>query len=304
MKLFITGASGYVGGSVAAALLADGHAVRGLARTDGAAAVLAARGIVPVMGTLDDADLLAAEARAADAVINAASSDHRPAIEALIAGLAGSGKPLLHTSGTSIVADRACGEPSDAVYDETTPFAPDPEKADRVAIDNRVRAAAGEGGRSVVLCNSLIYGYGLGAGRDSVQIPAIVAEARRTGVVHHVGRGLNIWSNVHIEDVVTLYRLALERAVPGDFLFVENGEACFRDVASAVAARLGLEPPVPCSIEAAIAAWGFQRAMFSLASNSRVRARRARALGWAPRHDSVLRWIAATMERTASASAS
>ena len=97
MKVFVTGASGYIGGSIAAHLLEHGHAVRG---ADNAGA-LGRLGIAPVLGDLDDAALLAREATGADAVVNAASSDHRASLVALIDALAGSGKPLLHTSGSA-----------------------------------------------------------------------------------------------------------------------------------------------------------------------------------------------------------
>ena len=86
MKIFVTGANGYIGGSVASALIADGHKVRGLVRSKERADAVAAHGVDPVIGSLDDADLLQAEARAADAVVNAASSDHRGVVEALISG--------------------------------------------------------------------------------------------------------------------------------------------------------------------------------------------------------------------------
>ena len=92
MRIFLTGANGFIGGAVASALIADGHRVRGLVRDQAKADAVAAHGVDAVLGTLDDAALLAAEARAADAVVNAASSDHRGAVEALLAGLAGSGK--------------------------------------------------------------------------------------------------------------------------------------------------------------------------------------------------------------------
>ena len=94
------------------------------------------------------------------AVINTASSDHRGAVEALIDALAGSGKPLIHSSGSSIVADLAMGEPSERIFDETTPIEPAPDKMARVAIDRRVLTAPGIS--SVVLCNSMIYGHTLG----------------------------------------------------------------------------------------------------------------------------------------------
>src|SRR5262249_38175469 len=122
MRVFVTGANGFIGGAVASALIADGHEVRGLVRDKVKAGTVAAQGIEPVVGSLDDAALLQAEARAADAVVNAASSDHRGAVEALIAGLAGSGQPFLHSSGSSIVADLAMGEPSDRIFHEGTAF--------------------------------------------------------------------------------------------------------------------------------------------------------------------------------------
>jgi NAD(P)-dependent dehydrogenase (short-subunit alcohol dehydrogenase family) len=118
MQIFITGANGFIGGAVASALIADGHTVRGLVRSKAKADAVAAYGVEAVVGSLDDATLLQAEARAADAVVNTASSDHRGAVEALIAGLSGSGKPLIHSSGSSIVADLAMGEPSDRIFDE------------------------------------------------------------------------------------------------------------------------------------------------------------------------------------------
>src|SRR5215471_20674832 len=135
MRIFLTGANGFIGGAAASALVAHGHSVRGLVRDKARVDAAAAQGIEAVVGSLDDAELLQAEARAADAVVNAASSDHRGAVEALIAGLSGSGKPLIHSSGSSIVADLAMGEPSDRIFHEATPIEPHADKAARVAID-------------------------------------------------------------------------------------------------------------------------------------------------------------------------
>jgi len=87
MNIFVTGAAGYIGGSVAQRLVASGHRVRGLVRTSAKAALLAESGIEPVVGTLDDDELLMREARAGDAVIDAASADHAPSVRALIAAL-------------------------------------------------------------------------------------------------------------------------------------------------------------------------------------------------------------------------
>jgi len=290
MQIFITGANGFIGGAVASALIADGHTVRGLVRSRAKADAVRAYGVEAVVGSLDDAALLQAEARAADAVVNAASSDHRGAVEALIAALSGSGKPLIHSSGSSIVADLAMGEPSDRIFHEATPIEPHADKAARVAIDRLVLAASGI--RSVVLCNTMIYGNALGAPAQSVQIPALVRQARASGVARYIGRGLNRWSNVHIADVAALYALAIAKSPAGTFMYVESGEEALAEISKAIAARLGLGAPQSWSAEQAIAAWGWNMAVFSLGSNSRVRGKAAADLGWSPTQRSVTRWIA------------
>ncbi|MBM9401060.1 NAD-dependent epimerase/dehydratase family protein [Gluconacetobacter azotocaptans] len=291
MKIFVTGASGYIGGSVAALLASKGHAVRGLIRSPAKAESVRAKGIEPVIGTLDDAALLRAEAATADSVINAADSDHQGAVEALLAGLAGTGKPFIHTSGTSLVGDEAMGEPSDAIFTEETPVRPEPDKEHRVAL-NRLIMEGAPGVRTIVLCNSLIYGDTLGVPAQSVQIPPLVAQAKESGIARYIGRGLNIWSNVHIADMADLYLLALEKAPTGSFYYVENGEAAFGDLVRAIAKALGLGEAQSWPAEEAIARWGRELAVFALGSNSRVRAGKARSeLGWTPTHTSVLEWV-------------
>ncbi|SHG80410.1 NAD-dependent epimerase/dehydratase family protein [Streptoalloteichus hindustanus] len=297
MRVFLTGVTGYIGGSIATRLVREGHEVAGLTRSPDTAHALVERGVEPVAGTLDDAAVLAREADRADAVINAADSDHRGAVEALTTALAGSGKPLLHTSGSSIVGEDTRGAGSDLVFTEDDvrpdgPWKPAPDKAPRVAIDRLVLDAASQNVRSVVLCNTLIYGHGRGIARDSVQLPRLVAQARNSGVARHVGPGHNIWSTVHIDDVVDLYLRALADAPAGSFYFVENGEASFADMTQAIADALNLGPAQPWDIDSAIAEWGYEPAVYALGSNSRVRGARARAeLGWAPQHASVLDWI-------------
>ncbi len=293
MNIFITGASGYIGGTVAARLLAAGHAVRGLVRDVAKGELLEEAGIRPVLGTLDDESMLAREASAADGVINAASADHAASVRALIAGLQGSGKPLIHTSGSSVVGDDAHGDSlSDAIFDEDTPLVVAPMKQPRRDLDLEVLATGTRGVRGIVICPSLVYGVGRGLNPHSIQVPFLVDQAKQHGAVRIVGSGVNRWSNVHIDDLAELYLLALERAPAGALYFAESGEASFAEVGQAIAVRLGLGAVE--SLPAAIAAesWGAARAYYTFGSNSRVRAKRARReLVWAPRHQSLLDWI-------------
>jgi nucleoside-diphosphate-sugar epimerase len=292
MKIFITGAAGFIGGSIATALVKQGHQVTGLVRNAEQEAEMLSLGITPITGTLDDSGLLCEQARQADAVINAASSDHRGAVEALIAGLQGSDKVFLHTSGSSIVGDASGGKGSDVIYYEGQLPEPTVDKAARVAIDNVVLDAAKRGVRSAVICNTLIYGHSLGVKRDSVQLPRLLKQAHKSGVVRHVGSGQNIWSNVHIEDVVALYSLALAKNPAGTFYFVESGEAAFADMSNAIAKALNLGPAQDWPLKDAEAEWGYEMANYGLGSNSRVRGKNARELlGWVPKRTDVTQWI-------------
>lgn len=293
MKVFLTGASGYIGGSVATALRGAGHQVVGLVRSAQKAQQVRTFGVEPVSGTLDDAALLARCAREADAVIHAADADHLGAVESMLGALAGSGKAFVHTSGSSIVGDQAWGEPSDRTYDDETPFEPGPGRAARVAVNQRVLAAARDGVRAAVLSPSLIYGTGRGAHRDSIQVPRLIALARKSGVARHVGRGENLWSNVHIDDLVDLYLSVLQHAPAGASYYAENGEASMRKVCEAISRALGYGGRTQgMSKEEAIAEFGEGPAAYTYGSNSRVRATRARReLGWAPRRDALLESI-------------
>ncbi len=196
------------------------------------------------------------------------------------------------------MGDASGGVFSDTVYDEDHLPAPTADKAARVAIDDLVLAAGKRGIASTVLCNTLIYGHGLGLARDSVQLPRLVAQAKKSGVVRYVGPGTNIWSNVHIEDVVDLYLRVLEQKQRGAFYFVASGEASFKDMANAIAKALKLGEAQSWPLEDAVREWGYEHANYALGSNSRVRGDKAKKeLGWAPAHASVIDWIAQDLVR-------
>lgn len=285
MKIFMTGTSGYIGGTVADSLVKSGHTIIGLARTEAAAARLRSFGIQAVRGELGSHGVVRDAARAADAVINCANAEDPFVIAAIIEGLAGSGKAFLHTSGTSVAGDRAAGKFSSKVYHEDTPLDPLPEKIQRVAVHRSVLAAAALEIRSVVLCPCLIYGQGRGANPDSIQVPTLIRQAIKSGVPRYIGAGENIWSTVHIDDVADAYLLALEAARAGSFFFIENGEASLKSIVESIGRLLGgKRAPEGWSIDEAIAEWGPMAAWFSLGGNSRVNADKARSmLGWKPR---------------------
>jgi nucleoside-diphosphate-sugar epimerase len=261
----------------------------GLVRQTDKASQLALRGIQPLLGTLADLAEITEAARAADAVINTANADEFLAADTLIKALAGSGKVLIHTSGTSVVSDRAAGEYSTAIFQEDSPFDPLPERRLRVAIDRAVLAAAQQKIRSVVIRPSLIYGRGHGLNPHSIQLPRLIELARKYKIARHVGRGLNVWSHVHIDDLVDLYLLALDAAPPGSLFYAENGEASWKAMASAVGRLLGFGAETrDWPIEEAVHEWG-PSAITSYGSNSRVSALKARKmLGWAPKGRTLL----------------
>lgn len=290
MKVFITGAAGYIGGSVAATLLKAGHKVSGLVRTEARAREVEPLGIDPVVGDLGDSAVLEKAAKDVDAVINAANSDNREVVDVFLSALRGSGKTFIQSSGTSIVADLADGEHPGKIYDEGTPVKPLPLRAGRVALNDAVLAASDEQLRTVVICPPLIYGTGLGTSADSVQVPWMIALAKKHGIGRHIGAGENIWSNVHISDLVDLYLRALQRAPAGAFYYAENGENSMRELAEAISRMLGYGGRTErMSVEEAVAEWGEAGARYTMGSNSRVRAVRAREeLGWSPSAPSLL----------------
>lgn len=289
MKILVTGATGYIGGSVSAKLMAAGHKIVGLTRSDDGASKLKELGIEPLVGSLISLDLLADAARSVDAVINAANADDPFAVEAMLPALEGTGKPFIHTSGSSIIADRAAGAASDLIFHEDTPYKSLPEREGRLAVEQLVLSYGQRGVRSCVLRPTLIYGTGLGLHKDSVQVPRMLKLAVDKGKALHIGPGENIWSNVHIDDVTDLYMLILEKAPPGSLFYAENGECSMRAVAQSISRLLGYGGKTESwPMAEALKEWGIS-AHATFASNSRVSALKARKmLDWKPSRPALL----------------
>jgi nucleoside-diphosphate-sugar epimerase len=293
MKVLITGATGYIGGSVAERLISRGYQVIGLVRSKDKVPLLKDRGVEPIVGTLDDSEILTNAAHDADAVIHAASADHPGSVVTLIAALERSGKTLITTTGSGIVADSAAGEYAGSVfYTEDTYFEPVPFRRPRVAINHLVRQAAIDKGiRSVVICPSMIYGKGHGLQPDSDQLPKIIALSKQVGAGVYFGKGLNRYSNVHIDDLVDLYLLVLEKAPGGSFFFAENGHASFKDIAEMVSRSLSLGgKTASISVEDVVRQYG-DAGRYGVTSNSLVSAVNARRLGWSPKAPSLLKYF-------------
>jgi nucleoside-diphosphate-sugar epimerase len=286
MRVLVVGATGYLGGAVALRLLREGHAVTALVRDAAKAEPLVRAGLAIRPGSLDDAAALQRATGDADAVINAADSDHAAGVNAILDAVAGTGKTFIHTSGISVTADRAAGAAGGAIRDEDTAFTPVPERAARFAIDTAVREAAARGCRPMVVCCPLVYGPPAWPGRESVQLPHLVGDARTHGVARYIGAGEARWSHCRIDDIAESYGLALAKGKAGALYYPENGEQSWGELA----ARIGRVMDVPAAtwtLDEAIAAWG-PRALWTYSSNARTRGVRIRQdLGWTPHSDDI-----------------
>lgn len=285
MKIFITGASGYIGGSLAEYLRDAGHNIVGLVRREDNASALRQRGIAALVGHLADPIIIAQATGSADVVVNTAEADNIDLVMPLVAALAGTGKTLIHTGGSSIVVDDAKGDVAGTqIFTDDSPFSPLDHRLPRVSVDRSVRRAGiTEGIRAAVISPTMVYGKGRGLKRDSHQIPTLAAKSLERGAGVFIGRGAPIWSSVYLGDLLALYALAIEKAPSGAFFFAESQESSFSEIATAISHSLGFEGRTESWLldEAVSELGGVARV--ALATNCRVRALNARRLlGWRP----------------------
>jgi nucleoside-diphosphate-sugar epimerase len=279
MRVFVTGASGWIGSAVVPELLEAGHDVVGLARSDTSADALAAAGVEVQRGSLQDPDSLHDGAAKADAVIhlafihdfsqydNSVQAD-QTAIATLGAALKGTGRPLVIASGMAALAD--------GVATEDDPFRPD---FPRALAANMALAFAGRGVRpSVVRLPPSVHGRG-----DDGFVPTLIHVARLRGRSGYIGSGTNRWPAVHRADAARLFRLAVERAPAGSILHAVGDEGVpTRSIAEVIGRHLEL-PVVSVPAEQAEEHFGWLGRFFAIdaAASSALTQQR---LGWKPTH--------------------
>jgi nucleoside-diphosphate-sugar epimerase len=281
MRVFVTGATGFIGSATVADLIAAGHEVLGLTRSEEGARALAAAGAEPHRGSLEDLESLKRGAAESDGVIHLAFNhdfsryvanceDDRRAIEAMGSVLVGSGRPLLVTSGTAM----RMGAPGELATEADPPASS--AQIPRAASEEAVMAFGAQGVSASVVRLPQVHDterHGL--------VSLAIETAREKGVSAYVGEGRNRWPAAHRTDVARLYRLALEKAESGvRYHAVAEEGVAMRDIAEAVGRRLGV-PARSIAPEAAPAHFGFLAAFASLdlpASSVLTRQR----LGWRP----------------------
>lgn len=286
MRIFVIGATGHIGSHVSARLLATGHEVIGFARSETAADKLRAMGVTPHLGDVADIDDLARMALAADATIFAPQLPNQEqeyaVVDALLAACKGTGKTFIFTSGTGVLGQRTWGEWSEDTFAEDDEFVPAKYALRRRHTELRTRVAAQDGVRAMVIRAPAVWGGG-----SHVIIERMLASIEKTGEVCYIGRGLNLYSHVHVEDLAELYRLALEKGVAGALYHAVAGELNNRTIAEYVARQRGVETRSVTPDEA-MEIWDKFSVLFILSASSRSRSPRSRReLGWAPVHADV-----------------
>lgn len=291
MKVFVTGATGFVGTAVVKELISAGHQVLGLARSEASATALLAAGAEVQHGDLENLDSLRSGAAAADGVIHAGfihdfsrfkevCEVDRLAIEAIGEVLAGSGKPFIVTSGTALVSPGVLATEEMASNHDVNIF---PRVSEIAGL-----AFAAQGVRAMTIrLSPSVHGEGDLHGF----VPILVGTARQKGAVAYIGDGQNCWNAVHRLDAAHLYRLALEQGEAGARYHAVGDEAItLKSIAEAIGNHLNL-PVVSITREEAATHFGWFAAMTALNCPASSKLTQQR-LNWHPLHPSLVQDLA------------
>lgn len=286
MYVFLTGATGYIGSTVADSLMARGHSVLGLARSDDSAAVLRARGIDVHRGDLSEPESLSDAVDRTDGVVHAGAAMtetmdrgeiDRQAVQTMVDRLSGTGKPFLYTSDQLIY-----GPTGEDIATEETPLNPPPFVAWRPAVEEIVLDAVDDV-RGLVIRPVAVYGH------DGGSIEMFVEMAHENGAAYYVGDGEAEWSTIHVEDLAELYVRMLEDAPAGTLLNASSEPpVVMHELMDAVGDAAGV-PAESLAPEEARDVMGPNMPVEMFTTNLRVSAAKARELlDWEPTQPSVL----------------
>jgi nucleoside-diphosphate-sugar epimerase len=294
MRIFVTGASGYIGMAVVRQLLDHGHEVLGLARSEMSTQKLQAIGAQVIRGTLDDFETLAQATAASDGVIHlgfkhenmidyaAACADDRATVNAMLTALKSSNKPFVFTSGTLMLSR------GKIALEDDKPDMEHPVSCIRGANEAVVLGFVEQGVR-VTVVRMPPFNHGRG---DKYSVGMLVSKAREHGVSAYVGDGENRWPAVHLLDIAAVFRLALEKGKAGSVYHAVAEEGVrLKDVAAAIGEKLGVSV-VSKPLAEAQQYFGFMA--FALHEDNPTSSEKTKSsLGWAPKHPTLLEDIAA-----------
>ena len=288
MRVFVTGATGFIGSAIVKELIGSGHQVLGLTRSDEGADALFAAGAEVHRGTLEDLDSLRSGAAVCDGVIHTAfihdfskfqenCETDRGVIAAIGSVLAGSNRPLIVTSGTGFGIAVLGG-----IATENNAANPKINPHPRIASEEAAAAVAAQGVNvSIMRLPPSVHGKG-----DHGFVPRLIGIAREKGVAAYIGEGANRWPAVHRLDAALLYRLALEKSVAGTYHAVGDTGIPTRDIVEVIGRHLNL-PVISLSPEEAATHFGWLAGFFGSDVPASARLTEERT-GWKPTHPGLI----------------
>lgn len=292
-RVFITGISGYIGGTIAVKLREKGYEISGLVRSKEKQRMLEERGFETLLSDIHDVSRYETAINQSDIIIHATESDDYAIARNFIENLSGTNKVFIYTSGSNILVDPEKPTGNDVSFNEDIPLDFDSSNGHRLFINRMIQRAALSKVHSIVMVPTMVYGDGLLIGKEGKQIPLLIDTARKNGFASYLDDGSHAWSNVHVEDLADLYALAIEKADAGSIYYAAHGLATFREIADAIQNGYGFPGESHSwTMEESVQTWGKGMAEVAYGSNCRVATAKARQLlNWNPTRPSLLEYI-------------